>query len=156
MRSHPSCPRRGLRFAIRNITYVSHSATSNTVSTETLLFFPHLTYRTSVRYNLPMLTERQQSILDFINEYVEGNGFPPSVREIGRHFGIYPATVQDHISALERKGVSAKEAISIADPFRSSVFAPAPLMAWHSNRRKGCGGHAPAGAGKHRRHDSPP
>ena len=51
-----------------------------------------------------MLTERQQSILDFINEYVEGNGFPPSVREIGRHFGIYPATVQDHISALERKG----------------------------------------------------
>ena len=51
-----------------------------------------------------MLTERQQSILDFINEYVGDNGFPPSVREIGRHFGIYPATVQDHISALERKG----------------------------------------------------
>src|SRR5215813_11047427 len=51
-----------------------------------------------------MLTERQQSILDFINEYVDSNGFPPSVREIGRHFGIYPATVQDHISALERKG----------------------------------------------------
>jgi repressor LexA len=51
-----------------------------------------------------MLTERQQAILDFINEYVESNGFPPSVREIGRHFGIYPATVQDHISALERKG----------------------------------------------------
>src|SRR5881409_3179008 len=51
-----------------------------------------------------MLTERQQSILDFINEHVRENGFPPSVREIGRHFGIYPATVQDHISALERKG----------------------------------------------------
>src|SRR2546425_10201342 len=51
-----------------------------------------------------MLTEKQQAILDFINEYVEDNGFPPSVREIGRHFGIYPATVQDHISALERKG----------------------------------------------------
>jgi repressor LexA len=51
-----------------------------------------------------VLTERQQAILDFINEYVHANGFPPSVREIGRHFGIYPATVQDHISALERKG----------------------------------------------------
>ena len=51
-----------------------------------------------------MLTERQQAILDFINEYVGDNGFPPSVREIGRNFGIYPATVQDHISALERKG----------------------------------------------------
>src|SRR5262250_3140956 len=56
-----------------------------------------------------MLTERQQSILDFINEYVEDNGFPPSVREIGRHFGIYPATVQDHISALERKGYLQKK-----------------------------------------------
>src|SRR5436309_8234989 len=51
-----------------------------------------------------MLTEKQQAILDFINAYVDDNGFPPSVREIGRHFEIYPATVQDHISALERKG----------------------------------------------------
>src|SRR5437762_11281070 len=56
-----------------------------------------------------MLTERQQAILDFINQYVEENGFPPSVREIGRHFGIYPATVQDHISALERKGYLQKK-----------------------------------------------
>jgi repressor LexA len=51
-----------------------------------------------------MLTEKQQAILNFINEYVSENGFPPSVREIGQHFGIYPATVQDHINALERKG----------------------------------------------------
>lgn len=56
-----------------------------------------------------MLTERQQSILNFINEYVDANGFPPSVREIGRHFGIYPATVQDHINALERKGYLQKK-----------------------------------------------
>src|SRR5947208_14042507 len=56
-----------------------------------------------------MLTERQQAILDFINQYVEENGFPPSVREIGRNFGIYPATVQDHISALERKGYLQKK-----------------------------------------------
>jgi repressor LexA len=56
-----------------------------------------------------MLTERQQAILDFINSSVEENGFPPSVREIGRHFEIYPATVQDHISALERKGYLQKK-----------------------------------------------
>ena len=56
-----------------------------------------------------MLTERQQAILDFINEHVSENGFPPSVREIGRHFGIYPATVQDHINALERKGYLQKK-----------------------------------------------
>ena len=56
-----------------------------------------------------MLTERQQAILDFIEEYVRENGFPPSVREIGAHFGVYPATVQDHISALERKGYLQKK-----------------------------------------------
>ena len=56
-----------------------------------------------------MLTEQQQAILDFINEYVKANGFPPSVREIGQHFGVYPATVQDHISALERKGYLQKK-----------------------------------------------
>ena len=56
-----------------------------------------------------MLTDRQQAILDFINASVNDNGFPPSVREIGRHFGIYPATVQDHISALERKGYLQKK-----------------------------------------------
>jgi repressor LexA len=56
-----------------------------------------------------MLTERQQAILDFINEYVGENSFPPSVREIGARFGVYPATVQDHISALERKGYLQKK-----------------------------------------------
>lgn len=56
-----------------------------------------------------MLTERQQAILDFINDYAESNGFPPSVREIGKQFGVYPATIQDHISALERKGFLQKK-----------------------------------------------
>jgi repressor LexA len=56
-----------------------------------------------------MLTDKQQAILDFVDNYVKDNGFPPSVREIGRQFGIFPATVQDHISALERKGFLQKK-----------------------------------------------
>src|SRR5262245_61854683 len=56
-----------------------------------------------------MLTEKQQAILDFIHEYIEEHHYPPSVREIGKHFGIYPATVQDHISAIERKGFLQKK-----------------------------------------------
>jgi repressor LexA len=64
-----------------------------------------------------MLTERQQAILDFINEYVQENGFPPSVREIGSNFGVYPATVQDHISALQRKGYLQKK------PFQSRTLS---------------------------------
>jgi repressor LexA len=56
-----------------------------------------------------MLTQKQQAILNFIEAYAKENGFPPSVREIGREFGIYPATVQDHIAALERKGCLQKK-----------------------------------------------
>ena len=93
-----------------------------------------------------MLTERQQAILDFINEYVGENGFPPSVREIGAHFGVYPATVQDHIAALERKGclekrrfqsrtlsVSSASRRTFGDrasiPIVGSVAAGVPLLA---------------------------
>jgi repressor LexA len=102
----------------------------------------HLTYRTLVRYNVRMRTERQQAILDFINEHVETNGFPPSVREIGRRFGIYPATVQDHLSALERKGhlqqkkfqsrslsVSASSRRPSGIPIVGTVAAGLPLLA---------------------------
>ena len=56
-----------------------------------------------------MLTEKQQAILDFIQDYLETHQYPPSVREIGRNFGIYPATVQDHLSAIERKGFLKKK-----------------------------------------------
>ena len=50
------------------------------------------------------LTHRQKEILDFIKQAILRNGFPPSIREIGEHFGIYPRAVFDHIRALERKG----------------------------------------------------
>jgi repressor LexA len=91
-----------------------------------------------------MLTERQRAILDFINEYVNENGFPPSVREIGRQFGIYPATVQDHIQALERKGylqkkrfqsrtlsvpASSRRQINNGIPIIGRVAAGLPLLA---------------------------
>ena len=56
-----------------------------------------------------MLTEKQQAILDFIQKYLEEHQYPPSVREIGKQFGIYPATVQDHLSALQRKGCLQKQ-----------------------------------------------
>jgi repressor LexA len=88
-----------------------------------------------------MLTEKQQAILDFIQEYLEEHQYPPSVREIGKHFGIYPATVQDHISALSRKGFLQKQrfqsrSISVAGsarkggvPVIGTVAAGLPLLA---------------------------
>lgn len=51
------------------------------------------------------LTPRQQNILDFVQEFSQTNGFPPSIREIGEFFGIRSTNgVSDHLRALERKG----------------------------------------------------
>jgi repressor LexA len=50
------------------------------------------------------LTSRQREIFDFIQAFIKERGYPPSVREIGGHFRIYPRAVFDHLKALERKG----------------------------------------------------
>ncbi|MBK9430452.1 MAG: repressor LexA [Elusimicrobia bacterium] len=51
------------------------------------------------------LTERQNQIYQFVQQQIQSRGFPPTVREIARHFRVFPKAVQDHLAALERKGV---------------------------------------------------
>ena len=51
------------------------------------------------------LTKRQQKILQFILDYVEKEGYPPSIREIGAEFQIGSLRgVTVHLDALGRKG----------------------------------------------------
>lgn len=50
------------------------------------------------------LTKRQEAILRFIQEHIHTRQVPPTVREIGARFGIGPAGVFGHLTALERKG----------------------------------------------------
>lgn len=50
------------------------------------------------------ITSRQKEILNFISDYQEENSYPPTVREIGDHFGVSIRAVQDHITALQKKG----------------------------------------------------
>jgi repressor LexA len=51
------------------------------------------------------LTERQEKILAFIKKSIQDQGYPPTIREIGEHFGIRSTNgVNDHLKALERKG----------------------------------------------------
>ncbi|MEP6756488.1 MAG: transcriptional repressor LexA [Chthonomonadales bacterium] len=51
------------------------------------------------------LTDKQERILNFIVEYVEDKGYPPSIREIGTIFDISSLRgVTVHLDALERKG----------------------------------------------------
>jgi repressor LexA len=54
----------------------------------------------------PVLTERQRQILDFLTEYVDAHGYPPTVREIGEAVGLAsPSTVHAHLANLERAGL---------------------------------------------------
>jgi len=51
------------------------------------------------------LTKRQKEILDYINRYVDENGYAPTLKEIGTGFGLSsPATVYNHIELLVQKG----------------------------------------------------
>ena len=53
-----------------------------------------------------MLTQRQQEIWQFLVEYVDRHGYPPTVREIGEAVGLAsPSTVHAHLANLERAGL---------------------------------------------------
>ena len=57
-----------------------------------------------------VLTDRQREILDFITQSIRERGYPPTLREIGLHFGIRSTNgVNDHLRALEKKGYLQRE-----------------------------------------------
>src|SRR5262249_4348438 len=68
----------------------------------------YLGSRTSVRSQggRSMLTDRQRQIWEFIVDYVDAHGYPPTVREIGEAVGLAsPSTVHAHLANLERAGL---------------------------------------------------
>lgn len=55
---------------------------------------------------LPPLTKKQKEVLDFIEQFVQENGYTPSYREIASGLGLSsPSTVHQHIQTLCEKGV---------------------------------------------------
>lgn len=56
--------------------------------------------------------DTQQRILDYIENYIEVNGFPPSVREIGQAVDLKStSTVHGHLNRLEKKGLLHRKAM---------------------------------------------
>jgi len=84
-----------------------------------------------------MLTQRQQEIWQFLGEYVDGHGYPPTVREIGDAVGLAsPSTVHAHLANLERAGLLRRDptkprALELVGHRRAAVHAdelrPEPL-----------------------------
>src|SRR5512142_1396331 len=52
-----------------------------------------------------VLSERQQRILEFIKAYGDENGYPPTIREIGKAVGITSTSVVKYnLERLQEKG----------------------------------------------------
>ncbi len=53
-----------------------------------------------------MLTDRQRQTLNFIRSYIDENGYPPKLKEIGLHLGISSrGTVHRYIRALQEENL---------------------------------------------------
>ncbi len=85
-------------------------------------------------------------VLDYINRYIEENGFPPTVRDIGRDLGIKStATVYDYLNRLKDMGLlqkadNKKRAVAVRSggnmfraPLLGTVNAGQPILAVEEN-----------------------
>jgi repressor LexA len=78
------------------------------------------------------LTDRQRQVLDFISDSIRKRGFPPTLREIGSHFGIRSTNgVNDHLRALEKKGFLQREDLksrALRPLFTEDEFVEVPVL----------------------------
>lgn len=80
------------------------------------------------------LTKRQKEILDYIEESIAGNGYAPTLEEIGERFELRSmATVHKHLSNLEEKGLIRRKwnhsrAIEVTDTRVKSPSVTIPLL----------------------------
>jgi repressor LexA len=92
-----------------------------------------------------MVSDRQRAILDYLRDFVDKHGYPPTVREIGEAVGLRsPSTVHAHLAQLERAGLLRRDptkprAIELTDriphtevrrlPLVGEIAAGGPLLA---------------------------
>ncbi len=50
------------------------------------------------------LSERQKEVLEFIKGFIREKGYPPTIREIGSHFGFSWIRARQYLHILEKKG----------------------------------------------------
>jgi repressor LexA len=78
------------------------------------------------------LTDRQRQVLDFISDSIRKRGYPPTLREIGSHFGIRSTNgVNDHLRALEKKGFLHREDLksrALRPLFTEDDFVDVPVL----------------------------
>jgi len=78
------------------------------------------------------LTNRQHTVLDAIRLWIRERGYPPTIRELGKHLGIKSLRgVTTHLDAIAKKGFLKREpkarSISLLDivaPFERALRVP--------------------------------
>jgi repressor LexA len=81
-----------------------------------------------------VLYKRQREVLGFLRKFISNKGFAPTIREIAEGIGIKsPATVEEHLQALERKGVikrirGKRRAIAIMPEFAEMPENRVPIL----------------------------
>ena len=94
---------------------------------------------------MPRTSDKAELILNYVNQFVQENGYAPSVREIGAAVGLRStASVSYHLQALQKKGAiqtpdakGRKRAIvtSVRQgqiPVVGVVTAGVPILAWEN------------------------
>ena len=94
---------------------------------------------------MPRTSDKADKILDYVNQFIQENGYAPSVREIGAAVGLRStASVSYHIQALQDKGLLAapgakgrKRALSTGVrpgqiPVIGVVTAGVPILAYEN------------------------
>lgn len=85
----------------------------------------------------PVLYTRQSQILSFIKQYIDTNGYAPTLKHIARALGVSSlATIHEHLQALEKKGLIKKKigkarGIELADyPYKKSEGLDVPVLGY--------------------------
>lgn len=85
----------------------------------------------------PVVYTRQRQILDFISQFIDANGYAPTLKQIAQAISVSSlATVHEHLQALEKKGLIRKKVgdvrgIELTDVFhRPSDGVEVPIMGY--------------------------
>jgi len=80
------------------------------------------------------LTEKQETIFSYVEDFIARQGYPPTIREIAEEFQITPKGAYDHLRAIEKKGYikcekNRSRAIEVLKPSAGKTrSAPADMM----------------------------
>jgi repressor LexA len=89
------------------------------------------------------LTRKQRKVLEFLTSYTKKHGYPPTIREIGEHFGFFWTAARGFLQSLERKGfikinptrsrgveiIGLKPAEGLKVPLIGEIRAGSPILA---------------------------